>query len=89
VSTKSVRFDPRNMTIRDLCALVDQLRTTEPDSPAHRRAIDRMCMASWYLEHSGVLWCMGLDHQTPPGFELEPEPPSEGRMATVLEMPLR
>lgn len=81
----SVSFDPRDLTLRDLCALAEELRDGEPGSPPYLRACDRLAMASWYLEHAGVLWCLGLEQQPPPGFEPEPEPPPR---AVVVEMPI-
>ena len=84
----STRFDPREMTIRDLMALATELRDGDPDSAAYRRACDRLAMASWYLELSGVLWCLGLEEQ-PPGFQPEPEPPPRIRRAEVVEIPSR
>lgn len=79
------------MTVRELCALADQLRKAEPGSRAHRRLCDQMAIASWYLEHSGVLWCMGLEQHPPPGFGPEPEgpPPSAPvkKGAEVVEFP--
>jgi len=49
----------------------------------------QMANVSWYLEHSGVIWIMGVEEQAPPGFESEPEEPPPSPLATVLEMPPR
>jgi hypothetical protein len=78
--------DVLDITLRELCGLVDQLRQVEPASTEYWRTCDQLVIASWYLEHSGVLWCIGLDSKAPPGFDPD-EPPPGQRKAKILEMP--
>jgi hypothetical protein len=70
------------MTVREVCALADQLREAEPGTPEHAASAIgwRTSPGTWSIR---ALWIMGLEQHAPPGFG--PEPP----MATVIEFPAR
>lgn len=74
--------DVRDMTIRELCSLADEVRSSPAGSKKMRRAADRMAVAAWHLENGALQqmlwWTTGI----------EPEAPPDGK-ATVVEMPKR
>lgn len=80
---KSRAKDVRDMTIRELCDLAEEVRSAPAGTRKMRRAADRMSIAAWHLEGSGALqqmlwWCTGI----------EPEAPPDGK-ATVVQMSKR
>jgi hypothetical protein len=86
--------DVRDMTIRELAALANEVRSAPVGSRQLRRAADRMSMAAWALQGGALqqmIWWAGSDvapEPPPDGRDDAPEPPLSGRLAKVLAFPL-
>jgi hypothetical protein len=81
VKPRSNSKDVREMTIRELCALADEVRSSPAGSRKMRRAADRMAMAGWYLSDSGALQQMLWWER------IEPEAPPDAKAALVVMPP--
>lgn len=72
--------DPRDLTIRELCALAAQVRKSVPETREYRQRVERMATAALYLYDAGALsqmiWWMR---------DIEPEAPPDGK-ARVIEL---
>ncbi|MFP5226873.1 MAG: hypothetical protein ACLGXA_04540 [Acidobacteriota bacterium] len=90
----TARFDGRELTVRELCQLAEEVRSAPVGSRELRRAADRMAIAATYLEATGALqqmmWWAGADvapEPPPDALEGSPaHPPAPG--ATILEFPV-
>lgn len=89
----NARFDPRDMTVRDLCTLAEEVRSAPVGSRQLRRAADRMAMVAWALSGGAlqqlIWWAPSTMPEGPPDGVEEPEPEPRGRVAEVLMMPIR
>jgi hypothetical protein len=84
--------DVRDMTVRDLCALAEEIRSSPIGSRKLRRAADRMAQVAWALSGGAlqqmVWWEPSTMPEPPPDGQDGPEPPPSGRKADVVVMPL-
>jgi hypothetical protein len=80
--------DARDLTIRDLAAIVDQMDGLPVDAKEYRRLNDQIAIASLYLQDSGALarllwWAKDIEPNAPPDAKAdvvefkrpEPRPP--------------
>jgi hypothetical protein len=86
--------DVRDLTVRDLVALAEEVRSAPVGSRQLRRAADRMAMVAWALSGGAlaqmVWWEPSTMPEAPPdGQETEAESPQGGRRAEVVVMPFR
>ena len=86
--------DVRDMTLRELADLAQEVRCASPGSVRLRRAADRMAIATWCLQDGALqqmMWWAGSDiaqPEPPPDARGEvPEPSPGGRLVTVLSFP--
>lgn len=88
----SVTKDVRDMTVRDLIDLAEEVRSAPVGSQKLRRAADRMAAVSWALSggplQQMIWWAPSTMPEGPPDGVEEPGP-SRGRQAEVVVMPIR
>jgi hypothetical protein len=86
--------DVRDMTVRELVDLAEEVRNALPGSRKMRRAADRMSAVTWCLEGGALqqmMWWAGSDVASEPPPDAREQllvvPPSSGSMAKIFEFP--
>jgi hypothetical protein len=90
--TMTAMKDVREMTVRELCELAEEIRTSPAGSTKLRRAADRMAEVAWALQDgplAQMLWWAGSDVVPQPPPDTQEPPPGPRRMAKVVEMQVK